>query len=157
MAIRNLVYDTDEQLRKKSRPVTEFNEKLWELLDDMADTMRRYDGVGLAAPQVGILRRVCVIDVGKGIIELINPQIVRTEGEDVQQEGCLSSPQMYAPVNRPLSVTVSAQNRYGKNIMLTGEDLLARAFCHEIDHLDGILFADVALEPPQRVTQKEKK
>lgn len=153
MAIRTLVYDTDDLLKKKSREVTEFNEKLWTLLDDMADTMHKNNGVGLAAPQIGILRRVCVIDVGAGVIELINPAIVRAEGEQTGLEGCLSSPEMYAPVSRPNDVTVKAQNRHGKNVMFTGKELLARAFCHEIDHLNGVLFADIALEPPQKVVE----
>lgn len=153
MAIRKIVYDTDDLLRKKSREVTEFDEKLWDLLDDMAETMHKNNGVGLAAPQVGILRRVCVIDVGAGVMELVNPEIVRAVGEQTGQEGCLSSPDMYAPVTRANDVTVKAQNRYGKNVMFTGKELLARAFCHEIDHLNGILFADIALESPHKVIE----
>lgn len=154
MAIRKLVYDTNDLLRKKSREVTEFNQKLWDLLEDMAETMNKHNGVGLAAPQIGILRRVCIVDVGAGIIELINPEIVRAVDEQTGQEGCLSSPDMYAPVTRPNEVTVKAQNRYGKDVMFTGKELLARAFCHEIDHLNGILFADVALEVPQKIVSE---
>lgn len=142
MALRNIVRDTDELLHKKSRPVTEFDQKLWDLLDDMAQTMYRADGVGLAAPQVGILRRVAVIDVGEGLVELINPEIIAKAGSQFGQEGCLSSPGVYMDVDRPMRVTVRAQDRHGEWREIKGKELFARALCHEIDHLDGILFMD---------------
>ena len=148
MAIRNVVLKDDELLRKHSRAVEAFDKKLWQLLDDMAETMYENDGVGLAAPQVGILRRIVVIDVGEGIIELINPEIVETAGEQKDYEGCLSCPGDRAVVKRPNFVTVKAQDRKGKSFTIKGEALLARAFCHEIDHLNGILFLDVA-EPEE--------
>lgn len=150
MAIRELRFQGDDVLRKKSRVVTAFDEKLWTLLDDMAQTMQKENGVGLAAPQVGILRRVVLVDVGEGVIELINPEIVKQSGSQVGQEGCLSLPGEFEEVKRPRKVRVKAQDRRGKVFQMEGEDLLARAFCHEIDHLDGVLFVDhVAPKPPQ--------
>ena len=119
-----------------------FDLRLWLLLRDMADTMYKAEGVGLAAPQVGILRRVVVIDVGQGLIELVNPRIISTEGEQAGSEGCLSLPGRQGYVVRPKKVTVEAQDRNGKLFRITGEDLLARALCHEIDHLDGVLYID---------------
>ena len=142
MAKRNIVKMGDDVLRKVCRTQLEFDSKLHQILDDMAETMYEAEGVGLAAPQVGILRRYCVIDVGEGIIELINPVIVSTEGEQCDQEGCLSFPGEYGMVSRPEKVTVRAQNRNGENFTITGEGLLARALCHEIDHLDGIVYKD---------------
>lgn len=142
MAIRNIVKEGDDVLRKVSREVVNFDEKLWSLLEDMAQTMYKAEGVGLAAPQVGILRRVVVIDIGEGLLELVNPKIVSAEGEQEGQEGCLSSPGEYGIVVRPYKVVAEAQNRRGEHIRVTGEELLARALCHEIDHLDGILYKD---------------
>jgi len=142
VAIRNIVKEGDDVLRKVSREVVNFDEKLWSLLEDMAQTMYKAEGVGLAAPQVGILRRVVVIDIGEGLLELINPKIVSAEGEQEGQEGCLSSPGEYGIVVRPYKVVAEAQNRRGEHIRVTGEELLARALCHEIDHLDGILYKD---------------
>ena len=142
MAIRNIVKIGDDVLRKTCRTQLTFDERLHQILDDMAETMYKADGVGLAAPQVGILRRYCVIDVGDGIIELINPVITETSGSQTGEEGCLSIPNNHATVTRPMKVSVRAQNRYGENITVTGEGLLARALCHEIDHLDGILYID---------------
>lgn len=142
MAIRNIVKNGDEVLRKVCRTQMNFDDKLATILDDMAETMYAADGVGLAAPQVGILRRYCVIDIGDGIIELVNPVIVETEGEQLEQEGCLSYPGDFGITKRPQKVTVRAQDRHGNNITVTGEDLLARALCHEIDHLDGVIFKD---------------
>lgn len=142
MALRNIVKLGDDVLRKVCRTQMTFDEKLWSLLDDMAETMYKAEGVGLAAPQIGILRRICVIDIGEGLIELINPVIVKTSGKQVGSEGCLSVPGRFEEVERPFKVTVRAQNRKGENIELTGEGFLARAFCHEIDHLDGKLFID---------------
>ncbi|MCG0274673.1 MAG: peptide deformylase [Thermosediminibacteraceae bacterium] len=144
MAIRKIRKLGDEVLRKKSKKVTIFDEKLKQLLEDMAETMRWANGVGLAAPQVGILKRVVVIDVGGGLIELVNPEIVAKEGEVLDIEGCLSIPGVTGEVARPKKVKVRAQNREGEFFEIEGEDLLARALCHEIDHLDGILFIDKA-------------
>ena len=129
MAIRNICLEGDEVLRKISKPVTNFDQKLWTLLDDMAETMHKADGVGLAAPQVGILRRAVVVDIGEGLIELINPVIVSAKGSQTDTK-----------------VKVKAQNRHGEEFTITGTDLLARAFCHEIDHLEGKIFKDIATE-----------
>lgn len=158
MAIRNIREDGDPILRKKARPVTEFNERLFELLDDMAETMYNAPGVGLAGPQVGVLRRVVVMDVGDGLLELINPEITKTEGEQTGEEGCLSLPGLCGLVKRPMSVIVKAQNREGKWCVYKGEELKARCFCHEIDHLDGILYKDNLLEGTmlQRVDKMEQ-
>lgn len=143
MAIRRImIYGEDDVLRKKSKPVEKIDKRILELLDDMAETMKHADGVGLAAPQVGILRRVVVIDVGDGLIELINPEIVETSGQQRGAEGCLSIPGVRGEVIRPEKVRVKALNRKGEPIEITGTGLLARALCHEIDHLDGILFID---------------
>ena len=140
MALRLIVKEGDSVLEKPCRLVERFDEKLHHLLDDMADTMYAANGVGLAAPQVGLLRQICVIDIGEGIIELINPVIVREEGVRQAQEGCLSSPGKSGITRRPQKVTVEYQNRFGESCRITGEDLLAQALCHEIDHLHGILF-----------------
>ena len=145
MAIRNIRVDDDPILRKKSRPVTEFNDRLFELLDDMKETMYKSGGVGLAAPQVGVLRRVVVMDVSEDrheFIELINPEITYEEGEQTGNEGCLSLPGLCGVVTRPMTVKVKAQNREGKWCLYKGDELKARCFCHEIDHLDGILYKD---------------
>ncbi|MBQ8572190.1 MAG: peptide deformylase [Ruminococcus sp.] len=145
MAIRNIVKEGDEVLAKKARPVTEFNERLHTLLDDMADTMYESGGVGLAGNQVGTLRRVVVIDIGEGLIELVNPEIIKAEGEQESVEGCLSCPGEYGITRRPQYVVVKAQDRFGEEFTIEGEDLLAKAFCHEIDHLEGIIYKQVAL------------
>ncbi len=145
MAIRNIRVDDDPILRKKSREVTEFNDRLFELLDDMKETMYHSGGVGLAGPQVGVLKRVVVMDVSEDrneFIELINPEITYEEGEQTGNEGCLSLPGLYGVVTRPNIVKVKAQNRDGKWCLYKGEALKARCFCHEIDHLDGILYKD---------------
>lgn len=142
MAIRNIVKEGDPVLRKTSRSVLSFDEKLATLLDDMLETMYEANGVGLAAPQVGILRRVCVIDIGDGPIELVNPSIIAEHGVQKESEGCLSIPNQSGITKRPMHVTVKAQDRTGKTFEISGEGLLARAFCHEIDHLNGILFKD---------------
>ena len=142
MAIRNVVKEGDDVLRKQARPVIEFNKRLHILLDDMAETMYATNGVGLAANQVGILRRVVVIDVGEGLIELVNPEIVEKSGNQEEVEGCLSSPGEYGITKRPMRVKVEAFDRFGNEVSYEGEGLLARAFCHEIDHLDGVLFKD---------------
>jgi peptide deformylase len=140
-----MIYGKDDVLRKKSKPVEKIDKRILELLDDMAETMRHADGVGLAAPQVGILRRVVVIDVGEGLIELINPEIIETSGQQRGAEGCLSIPGVRGEVIRPEKVRVKALNRKGEQIEITGTGLLARALCHEIDHLDGVLFIDKAV------------
>ncbi|EDQ96543.1 peptide deformylase [Intestinibacter bartlettii DSM 16795] len=146
MALRQIVKIGEPVLRKKSKVVKEINDRIIELLDDMADTMYEADGVGLAAPQVGILKRVVVIDIGDGLIELINPEIIETEGEYLDNEGCLSVPGECGDVLRPYRVKVRAQNRFGETVEIEGEELLARAFCHEIDHLDGILYVDKVIK-----------
>ena len=142
MAIRKIVTVEDPILRKTSRPVERFNDKLWQLLDDMKETMYKSQGVGLAAVQVGMLRRVVVVDVGDGYLELINPEIVEMSGEEISEEGCLSLPGESGNVKRPTYVKVKAQNRNGAWRLLEGTGLKARCFCHEIDHLDGTLYID---------------
>ena len=142
MAIRNIVKIGDDVLRKVCRSQLTFDEKLHTVLDDMAETMYKAEGVGLAAPQIGILRRYCVVDVGDGLIELINPVITEKSGSQTGSEGCLSIPDRFEEVVRPLKVTVRAQDRNGKNIVIAAEGYKARAFCHELDHLDGILYID---------------
>ena len=146
MAIREIRKYDDPALYKVCRPVEKFDERLCELLDDMAETTYQANGVGLAAPQVGILRRVVVIDVGDGIIELVNPRILRTAGSETTSEGCLSFPGEYGLVERPTEVEIEAEDRHGKTFRMTGHDLLARAFCHETDHLDGKVFKTIAIE-----------
>ena len=143
MAIRKIVTLGDDVLRKTSRPVVKFDEKLWQLLDDMKDTMDKAEGVGLAAVQVGVLRRAIVIDVGDGLMELINPEIIEVSGEQEVQEGCLSLPGRFGIVKRPNYVKLRAQNRKGQWRLYEGTELKARAFCHEIDHLDGNLYIDI--------------
>lgn len=146
MALRNIVKDGDPILRKKCREVTEFNERLNVLLDDMKETLVLANGAGLAAPQVGVLKRVAIVSVDDAFYELINPEIIETEGEEISPEGCLSLPGICGTVNRPYKVAVRAQDRFGKTFIARGEGLLARAFCHEIDHLDGILFEDKIID-----------
>ncbi len=145
MAKLKIVKVGDDVLRKKCRPVDEITPKILTLLDDMAETMHEANGVGLAAPQVGILRRIVVIEVEEGnLIELINPKIIAYAGEQDGTEGCLSVPNKWGMVKRPMHVTVRATNRYGEEFELTGSELLARAICHELDHLDGKLYIDIA-------------
>lgn len=144
MALRNVVREGDQVLRKKSRPVEKIDDRIRQILDDMLETMRLEDGVGLAAPQVGILRRMFVIEVDDQIIYLINPEFVETEGEQYEEEGCLSVPGMAGKVVRPAYVKMKGLGREGEPVEYEGTDLLARALCHEYDHLDGILFIDKA-------------
>ncbi len=146
MAIRKIVTVGDPVLTKKCRAVETIDQRILDLLDDMADTLYESGGVGLAAPQVGILRRVVVIDIDEGLIELINPEIIHAEGEQTDAEGCLSNPGKYGMVTRPNKVTVRALNRDGESFEITGEGLLARAFCHELDHLDGKMFMSLVSE-----------
>ena len=143
MAIRKIVTQGDEVLTKKCREVTEFNDRLHDLLDDMADTLEESGGVGLAAPQVGVLRRVVlVINDEEEILELINPEIIHTEGEQTGPEGCLSVPGKFGMVTRPNFVRVRAQDRFGEWFEAEGEELTARCFCHELEHLDGHLYVE---------------
>lgn len=146
MAIRNILTDQDPTLRKKSRPVTQFDERLHTLLDDMRETLIQADGVGLAAPQVGVLRRVVIVYTGETYVELVNPVITHVEGEQTDPEACLSLPGVCGTVSRPYNVKVQAQDRFGSSFEVGGEALVARAFCHELDHLDGILFVDKVIE-----------
>ncbi len=146
MAILQIVKEGDPTLRKISRPVEEITPRILRLLDDMADTMHRANGCGLAAVQVGVLRRIVVIEVEEGeLIELINPRIVAYSGKQEEQEGCLSIPGKWGITRRPRHVTVRALNRHGEEVEYRGSDLLARAFCHELDHLDGKLFTDAVI------------
>ena len=142
MALREIVQIGEPVLRKKAKKVEVIDEKILQILDDMADTMYNADGVGLAAPQVGILKRIVVIDIGDGLLELINPEIIETSGEQIGEEGCLSIPGVSEDVRRPNYVKVEALNEKGEEFVLEAEELLARAVCHENDHLDGILFVD---------------
>lgn len=150
MALRNIVKLGDDVLRKTSKPVQMIDRRIQTLLGDMAQTMYEAGGVGLAAPQVGILKRIVVIDVGDGLLELINPVIVEQSGEQTDEEGCLSCGDIKKPVTRAMKVTVKALNAQGKGITIKGEGLLARALCHEIDHLDGILFLDRATDEKEQ-------
>ena len=155
MALRKIVTGEDPVLRKTSRTVENFDEKLGVLLDDMAETMYKAEGVGLAAVQVGILKRVVTIDVGDGLIGLVNPVITESSGTQEDSEGCLSFPNEFGIVERPNQVTVEAFDRSGKPVEYHGTGLLARAFCHEIDHLDGVVFKDKVKEmlepdPPKK-------
>ena len=143
MALRNIVTEKEARLRKVSRPVEKFDERLWTLLDDMADTMYEADGVGIAGVQVGVLRRVFVVDIGEGLTEFINPTITAQSGEQDGLEGCLSSPGEYGLVVRPEKVTIEAYDRHGKPFTLEAEGFMARAICHESDHLDGHIFKDI--------------
>ena len=157
MAIRNIVeMGKDDILRKHSRKVTKFDRRLGVLLDDMAETMYEADGVGLAAPQVGVLKRVVVIDVGDGLLELINPEILWSEGEVVGPEGCLSVPGRRGTVARPEKVRVHAQDRKGNHVEVEGEGLLAVCLCHEMDHLDGVLYVDKMIEDVTDQLQQEE-
>lgn len=142
MAIRNIRKDGDEILRKKSREVDKITDKIHILLKDMVDTLDKANGVGLAAPQVGVLKRIIIIDAGEGLLQLINPVLKSESGKQCVPEGCLSVPGIWGEVNRPTHVVVEALNPEGKKIVIEGEGLLAQALCHEIDHLDGILFKD---------------
>ena len=147
MALRRIVTKEDPILRRISRKVEKFDKRLWDLLDDMKETLADADGAGLAAVQVGVLRRVVIVDVGDGLLELINPEIT-DKSEDFQEEaeGCLSIPGEYGITRRPQWVIVKAQNREGKWVLYKGEGLKARCFCHELDHLDGILYTDNVIE-----------
>ena len=143
MRLRNILTDKDPALHKVCRPVEKFDKRLHKLLDDMAQTLAEANGVGLAAPQVGILRRVVLVDTGDQVLELVNPTLLETSGEQVGAEGCLSVPGRYGLVKRPYFAKVRAQDRNGNWFEAEGEELIARCFCHELDHLDGILYTEV--------------
>ena len=143
MGLRKILTDKEPALHKVCRPVEKFDWKLHKLLDDMAETLAEANGVGLAAPQVGILRRVVIVDTGEEILELVNPTLVETGGEQVGAEGCLSVPGKYGLVKRPNYAKVRAQNRDGEWFEAEGQELIARCFCHELDHLDGIVYTEV--------------
>ena len=156
MAIRKIVeLGQDDVLRKRARKVDKFDKRLWTLMDDMADTMYEADGAGLAAPQVGILKRAVVVDVGEGLIELVNPEILSEEGTQMCIEGCLSVPGRRGKVERPEKVRVHAQDRKGNHIELEGDGFLANAICHELDHLDGIMYTDKMIEDVTDQIQEE--
>lgn len=158
MALRKIVDKSEDILRKKCKPVVNFDEKLGILLDDMAETMYKANGVGLAAPQVGMLRRAVVVDVGDGLIELVNPEVIKTKGSQRGIEGCLSCPDEWGYVVRPMEIIVKAQDRTGKHIQLKLKDFSARAVCHELDHLEGQLFTDIADEmvDPEEVEREQE-
>ena len=143
MGLRKILTDKEPSLHKVCRPVEKFDGKLHKLLDDMAETLAEANGVGLAAPQVGILRRGVIVDTGEEILELVNPELVETDGEQVGAEGCLSVPGKYGLVKRPYYAKVKAQDREGNWFEAEGEELIARCFCHELDHLDGIVYTEV--------------
>ena len=143
MGLRKILTDAESALHKTCKPVTAFNGRLHSLLEDMRETLIESGGVGLAAPQVGILRRVVLVDVGEEILELINPTLVETDGEQEGPEGCLSVPGKYGLVKRPYYAKVRAQDRDGNWFEAEGEELIARCFCHELDHLDGILYTEI--------------
>ena len=144
MALRNIITEGNPTLKKVCRPVTAFDDRLATLIDDMKETVVHANGVGLAAPQVAVLRRVVVVDLGDEIVELVNPRILKTEGEQDGLEGCLSVPERYGMVKRPQKVTIEAQDRHGDWYEYEGEDLIARCFCHELEHLDGHLYTEKA-------------
>ena len=143
MGLRKILTDKDPALHKVCRPVEKFDWRLHKLLDDMAETLEEANGVGLAAPQVGILRRVVIVDTGEGLLELVNPTIIETDGEQIGPEGCLSVPGKYGLVKRPYYAKVRAQDRDGNWFEAEGEEIVARCFCHELDHLDGIIYTQV--------------
>ena len=143
MGLRKILTDKDPALHKVCKPVEKFDRKLHKLLDDMAETLAEANGVGLAAPQVGILRRVVIVDTGDGILELVNPELIATDGEQEGAEGCLSVPGKYGLVKRPYYAKVRAQDRDGEWFEAEGEELIGRCFCHELDHMDGILYTQV--------------
>ena len=143
MGLRKILTDAEPALHKVCKPVTVFDRKLHKLLDDMQETLEQANGVGLAAPQVGILRRVVIVDTGEEILELVNPTLVETDGEQEGAEGCLSVPGKYGIVRRPYYAKVRAQDRDGNWYEVEGEELIARCFCHELDHLDGIVYTEI--------------
>lgn len=145
MALRNIVAEGDDVLRKRSKEVTEINDRINSILDDMLETMRGQDGVGIAAPQVGILKRMFIVEIEEHLIELINPEIVEVDGIQLEEEGCLSVPGIIGTVERPAYVKMKGLNREGKEMIYEGTELMAIALCHELDHLNGTLFIDKAI------------
>ena len=143
MGLRRILTDKEPALHKTCKPVVAFDEKLHKLLDDMHETLEESGGVGLAAPQIGILRRIVLVDNGEEVLELVNPTLLETDGEQVGPEGCLSVPGKYGLVKRPFYAKVRAQDRFGNWYEADGEELTARCFCHELDHLDGIIYTEV--------------
>ena len=143
MAIRKIITIGNEKLRKIAKPVTKFNPRLQSFLDDLVDTMRENNGAGLAAPQVGVLKRCCVVEVEDTLYQLVNPEIIDSEGEQSGSEGCLSVPERMGYVKRPMKVSIKAQNSKGEEMVITEEGFCARALCHEIDHLNGVLYVDI--------------
>jgi len=154
MALRLIRVDNDPILRKKAKPVNEINEKILTLLDDMKETLQERNGVGIAAPQVGVLKRVVVIDCEEYFYEMINPEIIKLEGTQICDEACLSVPGYHGDIERPMNITVQAQNREGDIITVEAEEYLASVLCHELDHLDGVLYLDTATNI--RVLEKEE-
>ena len=153
MAIRKVVKIGESSLRKKSKLVKDFDEDLWQLLDDMKTTMYENDGMGLAAPQVGVLRRAIIVEVNNAFIELVNPEITVRKGEDIEEEVCLSVGAFRGRVVRPYEITVKAFDRFGYPFTITCEKWLARCICHEVDHLDGVLFVDKSLDKNKYLKQ----
>lgn len=156
MALRNIVTEGDEILKKKAREVSEVNDRIRLILDDMLETMREYDGVGLAAPQVGILRRMFIVELEDKVYELINPEFLEQKGSIIEEEACLSLPGMVGTVERPAFVRIKGMDRHGHSVEYEGEGLLAKAFCHEYDHLEGILFKDRAIKYWELGTEDEE-
>ena len=155
MAVREIVKHTDSFIRKKSKPVKVFDEKLWELLDDMWDTLDEIPGAGLSAVQVGVLKRAFLLNINNMKIEFINPVITKTKGEQYKKEGCLSVTLPFEYVRRPFEVTVTAYDRFGNKFTLTCEDWTAVCVCHETDHLDGVLYIDKACVPPEGMAEED--
>ncbi len=151
MAIRIIRKDEDPILRKKAKKVEKIDDRVKTLLEDMKDTMYDADGVGLAATQVGVLKRIILVDVGEGLLQLINPEIIETCGEEIDEEGCLSLPGVNGEVPRPEAVTVKGLNPQGQEIVVEAKNLFARAICHEIDHLNGVLFTDRMIKPAEQL------
>ncbi len=156
MAIREIVPHNDSFIRKKSKPVKKFDETLWELLDDMKETLTANPGAGLSAVQVGVLKRVFIIDINNMQIEFVNPEIIKTKGEQYKKEGCLSVKLPFEFVRRPFEVTVTAFDRYGNKFTLTCEDWTAVCICHETDHLDGVLYIDKTCTPPPGYEEEDE-
>lgn len=157
MATRKVVKTGDDILRKHSKPVKDFDEDLWQLLDDMHNTMYKNNGMGLAAVQVGVLRRAIIVDVNNFNVELINPEIIYQEGEDIEEEGCLSVENFQGRVKRPYKIRVKAFDRFGYPFVIEAEKWLARCICHEVDHLNGILFIDQTLDKDKYEKVRGKK
>ncbi|MEF9958351.1 MAG: peptide deformylase [Niameybacter sp.] len=156
MAKRTIRIESDPLLRKVSKEVAKFDQSLWALLDDMTETMYHAEGVGLAAPQIGLLKRIFVVDIGEGVIEFMNPEVIQVEGEQFGEEGCLSVPKKYGAVRRPNYAKLRAQDRNGEWFEIEGEELMARAMLHENDHLNGRLFVDLVEGDLVELTEEEQ-